>query len=101
MVGFTYHQWWYSCHTGVILYLLDFLPSDEMGAHQKPASMPIGQPTLGRIVEIHPGVMWKDEAGHDITAHGGCVIKVGRSFYRKPHAKTKKNGYRWTSARAS
>jgi len=24
VVGFTYHQWWYSCHTGVVLYLLDF-----------------------------------------------------------------------------
>lgn len=24
VVGFEYHQWWYSCHTGVILYLLDF-----------------------------------------------------------------------------
>lgn len=25
VVGFEYHQWWYSCHTGVILYLFDFL----------------------------------------------------------------------------
>jgi hypothetical protein len=25
VVGFQYNQWWYSCHTGVILYLLDFL----------------------------------------------------------------------------
>ena len=25
VVGFQYHQWWYSCHTGVILYLLDFV----------------------------------------------------------------------------
>lgn len=25
LVGFTYHQWWYSCHTGVVLYLLDFV----------------------------------------------------------------------------
>lgn len=24
VVGFQYHQWWYSCHTGVVLYLLDF-----------------------------------------------------------------------------
>lgn len=24
VVGFRYHQWWYSCHTGVVLYLLDF-----------------------------------------------------------------------------
>jgi hypothetical protein len=24
VVGFDYNQWWYSCHTGVILYLLDF-----------------------------------------------------------------------------
>ena len=26
VVGFQYHQWWYSCHAGVILYLLEFLP---------------------------------------------------------------------------
>jgi len=25
VVGFNYNQWWYSCHTGVILYLYDFL----------------------------------------------------------------------------
>jgi hypothetical protein len=25
VVGFQYEQWWYSCHTGVILYLLDFV----------------------------------------------------------------------------
>ena len=25
VVGFQYHQWWYSCHTGVVLYLLDFV----------------------------------------------------------------------------
>lgn len=25
VVGFTYEQYWYSCHTGVILYLLDFV----------------------------------------------------------------------------
>lgn len=24
VVGFTYNQWWYSCHAGVILYLFDF-----------------------------------------------------------------------------
>ena len=24
VVGFQYHQWWYSCHAGVILYLFDF-----------------------------------------------------------------------------
>ncbi|MFN5422491.1 MAG: hypothetical protein ACK5AO_04425 [bacterium] len=25
VVGFDYHQWWYSCHVGVILYLYDFI----------------------------------------------------------------------------
>ena len=25
VVGFTFNQWWYSCHTGVVLYLLDFV----------------------------------------------------------------------------
>ena len=34
VVGFQYHQWWYSCHTGVILYLLDFV--DENLAAAKP-----------------------------------------------------------------
>ena len=24
VVGFRYNQWWYSCHTGVVLYLFDF-----------------------------------------------------------------------------
>ena len=30
VVGFQYHQWWYSCHAGVVLYLFDFL--EETGA---------------------------------------------------------------------
>lgn len=25
VVGFQYHQWWYSCHTGVLAYLFDFV----------------------------------------------------------------------------
>ena len=25
VVGFNYNQWWYSCHTGVIFYLFNFL----------------------------------------------------------------------------
>ena len=29
VVGFQYHQWWYSCLTGVVLCLLDFV--DEAG----------------------------------------------------------------------
>jgi hypothetical protein len=28
VVGFQYHQWWYSCHTGVVLYLFDFVGQD-------------------------------------------------------------------------
>jgi hypothetical protein len=28
VVGFDYHQWWYSCHAGAILYLLDFAAAD-------------------------------------------------------------------------
>jgi len=28
VVGFEYNQWWYSCHIGVILYLLDFIEKD-------------------------------------------------------------------------
>jgi rhamnogalacturonyl hydrolase YesR len=29
VVGFQYEQWWYSCHTGVILYLFDFVDKSE------------------------------------------------------------------------
>ena len=29
VVGFQYNQWWYSCHTGVILYLFDFLEKED------------------------------------------------------------------------
>jgi hypothetical protein len=29
VVGFQYHQWWYSCHVGVVLYLLDFAENSE------------------------------------------------------------------------
>jgi hypothetical protein len=29
VVGFQYHQWWYSCHVGVVLYLLDFAENPE------------------------------------------------------------------------
>jgi rhamnogalacturonyl hydrolase YesR len=32
VVGFQYNQWWYSCHAGVILYLLDF---EEMTHRQQ------------------------------------------------------------------
>jgi len=27
VVGFEYHQWWYSCHVGVVLYLFQFIES--------------------------------------------------------------------------
>lgn len=30
VVGFQYHQWRYSCHTGVVLYLLDFVDKEEL-----------------------------------------------------------------------
>lgn len=29
VVGFQYHQWWYSCHAGVILYLFDFADKSQ------------------------------------------------------------------------
>lgn len=29
VVGFQYNQWWYSCHTGVILYLFDFVEKKD------------------------------------------------------------------------
>lgn len=30
VVGFQYRQWWYSCHVGVVLYLLDFTENSEL-----------------------------------------------------------------------
>jgi hypothetical protein len=35
VVGFQYNQWWYSCHAGVVLYLLDFV---ERGPGKPPAA---------------------------------------------------------------
>ena len=29
VVGFQYNQWWYSCHAGVVRYLLDFVQHRE------------------------------------------------------------------------
>ncbi|HEX5790469.1 MAG TPA: hypothetical protein VFY13_04910 [Luteolibacter sp.] len=31
VVGFEYNQWWYSCHSGAILYLLDFAKEGGVG----------------------------------------------------------------------
>jgi hypothetical protein len=31
VVGFQYHQWWYSCHMGVVLYLFDFTDEEQPG----------------------------------------------------------------------
>jgi len=31
--------------------------------------------------QIKPGLLWKDDQGHDIHAHGGNIIKVGATFY--------------------
>jgi len=35
VVGFQYHQWWYSCHAGVILYLLDFVEEQPPRGSQR------------------------------------------------------------------
>ncbi|MFN5580837.1 MAG: hypothetical protein ACK49X_14620, partial [Akkermansiaceae bacterium] len=29
VVGFQYNQWWYSCHAGVVIYLIDFVEKGE------------------------------------------------------------------------
>lgn len=34
VVGFEYHQWWYSCHAGVVLYLLDFAENPESSSRR-------------------------------------------------------------------
>jgi hypothetical protein len=36
VVGFQYKQWWYSCHAGVILYLLDFMTPDDTAPGGRP-----------------------------------------------------------------
>jgi hypothetical protein len=36
VVGFQYNQWWYSCHAGVVLYLLDF----EKGQRKSESKVP-------------------------------------------------------------
>jgi len=36
VVGFQYRQWWYSCHAGVVLYLLDF----EKGQRKSESKVP-------------------------------------------------------------
>jgi len=40
VVGFQYHQWWYSCHTGVVLYLLDFVDEKPAPAKARKAIYP-------------------------------------------------------------
>ena len=37
VVGFQYNQWWYSCHAGAILYLLDFAQAASS------SSKPVGE----------------------------------------------------------
>ena len=36
VVGFDYNQWWYSCHAGAILYLLDFAYADAAPGMEVP-----------------------------------------------------------------
>ncbi|MDB4259556.1 hypothetical protein N9821_00235 [Akkermansiaceae bacterium] len=35
VVGFQYNQWWYSCHVGVVLYLLDFVEHSETASRKQ------------------------------------------------------------------
>jgi beta-xylosidase len=32
-------------------------------------------------VTINPGLVWQDNSGNEIQAHGGCVLQVGNTFY--------------------
>jgi hypothetical protein len=58
VVGFQYNQWWYSCHAGVVLYLLDFAASPmrtEQGVKDIRVTLP-PRPSavimnIGRVLE--------------------------------------------------
>jgi len=63
VVGFQYHQWWYSCHTGVILYLLDFVENGRFAA------------------SIVNGTDWFDVEGRYIAAHEGDIARFNGVFY--------------------
>ena len=63
VVGFRYHQWWYSCHTGVILYLLDFVKKGRS------------------VASIVNGTDWFDVEGRNIAAHEGDIARFNGVFY--------------------
>ena len=46
VVGFQYNQWWYSCHAGVVLYLLDFVGKGKVGQ----AKIEISNTRLGVVL---------------------------------------------------
>ena len=63
VVGFTYKQWWYSCHVGVVLYLFDFIDSDDSESL------------------IINGTDWVDVDGRPIMAHEGEIARFNGAFY--------------------
>jgi hypothetical protein len=38
-------------------------------------------PLLGADLSIRPGEVWPDNRGHHIQAHGGGIIRVGKTYY--------------------
>ncbi len=63
VVGFEYHQWWYSCHAGVVLYLLDFIERNELES------------------SIINDADWVDTTGRPIMAHEGEIARFDGTFY--------------------
>ena len=68
-----------ACIAGVAL--LTCLPVAHGAEVEADVIFQQGAEMKSRMVGIRPGVMWKDDAGADITAHGGCVIQMGGVFY--------------------
>jgi hypothetical protein len=81
VVGFTYHQWWYSCHTGVILYLLDFVDNKQGSAgllrlENRHIAVQIDRKTgaVRSIRDKGQGVTYPFSGiGFEVTTEAGCV----------------------------
>jgi hypothetical protein len=81
VVGFTYHQWWYSCHTGVILYLLDFVDNKQDSAgllrlENRHIAAQIDRKTgaVRSIRDKEQGVTYPFSGiGFEVTTEAGCV----------------------------
>lgn len=58
---------------------------------------------LAALLPIHPGAVWLDDRDRHIQAHGGGILKVGRTFYwfGEDRAEDNPKGKRYVSCYAS